>query len=382
MTALVSTGSASSVRVNAEPLDPEFAAMPTATLIARLQLETTFVSREQSGDPARPQLKIEVPALATGFLPLARAAGREHDLAAPTKSPVMVELVRRGVEALPDLLSHLEDKRPTRIAVSAPGFGEVNFSDLYDFRYDDATRQPRGVNTTRPGGDHALSGNESYVHPVGDLCYLAALQIVNRHANPTGSVVMHVSGIHSPIRFPALAAAMRSDWAGLTKTEHEAVLRAEASAVVQGGRRGPRASGALQRLLFYYPDAGREVAVQSIQRLLREAPTEQEAGAWSAEGSRWVDDVAVFDWDGRDELLLALFAQATRRTGFNTDLPLVCARRLAGRGHDTELRDGLDRLIAANEHAMAASKTMEEERRVLARWNDSYRAASERLRAK
>jgi hypothetical protein len=55
--------------------------------------------------------------------------------AAPKRFPQMVELVRRGVDSLPVLIEHLNDKRPTHVIVgSSHLFTFEYFSDEYDPR--------------------------------------------------------------------------------------------------------------------------------------------------------------------------------------------------------------------------------------------------------
>ena len=66
----------------------------------------------------------------------------------PKVHPAMKELVRRGVDALPDLIDHLSDKTETGISVGTSGFaGATWHSDEYDPRYTDKNRTPQNVNT-------------------------------------------------------------------------------------------------------------------------------------------------------------------------------------------------------------------------------------------
>jgi len=100
--------------------------------------------------------------------------------AKPNASPVMRELVRRGVAALPTLMDHLVDRRATRLVIKLPfgGFGGMWHGDEYESRYADESKQPPGVNK----GDERTVGREYRVR-VGDLCYVAIGQIVNRRMN-------------------------------------------------------------------------------------------------------------------------------------------------------------------------------------------------------
>jgi hypothetical protein len=128
-------------------------------------------------------------------------------------SRVMRELVRRGLDALPGLLDHLTDERPTRLLLSNP-LGAMWHADESDPRYADAKRQPASVNTIRFGRGpdrRFIPPVRQYRLRVGDLCFVAVGQIVNRELNavryqPTLCVV-----INSPAQTPALAAAVRKD---------------------------------------------------------------------------------------------------------------------------------------------------------------------------
>jgi hypothetical protein len=177
--------------------------------------------------------------------------------ARPVVHPAMRDLVRLGVRALPDLLNHLSDPRETRLVIKHNGFfGAAWHSDEYDPRYGDPGRRPRGVNT---GLEKQFNGG--YTLRVGDLCYVALGQIVNRglaavRYQPSACLV-----VNSPVQTPALAAAARRDWSGLTPEQHKRSLIADAFA------NGFSAdTGALVRLDFYYPGAAEPLALKLLGR--------------------------------------------------------------------------------------------------------------------
>jgi hypothetical protein len=172
--------------------------------------------------------------------------------AKPAASPVMKELVRRGLAALPELLDHLTDRRPTRLVVklSSEMFGAMWHSDEYEPRV--AGEAPPEVNT---GDDHErFIADREYRVRVGDLCYVAVGQIVNRQFvavryQPSACMV-----INSPVEKPALAAAVRADWVGLTAEEHERSLLRDAREESKSSE-----DAALKRLRFYYPQAAADL---------------------------------------------------------------------------------------------------------------------------
>ena len=178
----------------------------------------------------------------------------------PSVHPAMREVVRRGVKALPDLFAHLSDKRKTNLSISAHGLSAdaTWHSDEYHSRFRDEKRLPKGVNT---GKQEVLKN--SYALRVGDLCYVAIGQIVNRRLNavryqPSGCYV-----INSPVATPKLAEVVKREWAGLTATKHRKSLTADALDTT------PYADwDAWQRIRFYYPKMAEEVALKLLARPL------------------------------------------------------------------------------------------------------------------
>jgi hypothetical protein len=271
----------------------------------------------------------------------------------------MAELVGRGVAALPALLYHLSDVRPTHPAIQGPDIGIVELGDAYDPRYSDPRQQPKGVNAIPPldtSHSRMLTPPFSYVFRIGDLCYLAVGQIVNRNLGPVARSpdtprMGHVTVVSSTLVQPNLAIATRYDWQGLTKTEHEASLRGDALAVSANGSPGIHAPGALYRLLFYYPNAGREIAEALLRRKLG-----SEINAYDERNL--VIQLRLVDWPGLDALVFNVFQADISVpddpvfSGARDDLALECARRLKGNGHDSEFRQFFSREIEANKAAL------------------------------
>lgn len=184
----------------------------------------------------------------------------------PVMNPAMRDLVRMGIAALPDLLNHLSDSRPTGLSVRQMRFGDgqgrIGFmaiwqSDEYDPRHHEAGRRPAGVNTR----DRERSVDR-YTLRVGDLCYVAIGQIVNRHLSALRYQPSMCLVINSPVQTPALADAVRKDWTGLTAEQHRQSLIEDAL-----DDSWPYAApAALQRLYFYYPDAADPIATKLLAR--------------------------------------------------------------------------------------------------------------------
>jgi hypothetical protein len=174
----------------------------------------------------------------------------------PVVHPAMRELVRLGVAALPELLNHLSDPRNTGLVINPGGFMGSWHSDEYSPRYDDPARQQAGVNSGQERDCH-----KEYRLRVGDLCYVAVGQIVNRGLWAVRYQPTLCQVINSPVQTPALAAAARQDWSGLTAEQHQESLVADA---LGGGLSAD--PGALVRLYYYYPVAAEPVALKLLAR--------------------------------------------------------------------------------------------------------------------
>ena len=175
----------------------------------------------------------------------------------PVISPVMRELVRRGLLALPKLIDHLSDPRPTELVVDN-GFSGRCFSDEYDARHHNPKGRANGVNT-----EIEINFQDEYTLKVGDLCFVAVGQIVNRNLNAVRYQPTLCLVINSPVKTPALATAIKADWSKLTPTEHEKSLVLDAHRLDYDSP-----AEALKRLWFYYPKTGERLILEMLNRPL------------------------------------------------------------------------------------------------------------------
>ncbi len=182
------------------------------------------------------------------FLPHSDS-GEVHTLVlgshAPTNSSTLDTIVRRGISAVPLLLKHLDDTRKTRIP-AVKGMMWVSFADEYDFNRRTRKGKPQGVNRDVFGE----SQPSSHTITVGDLCFVALGQILNRSFSatryqPTGGLV-----VNSPTYSKRLCNVVRDDWQDLTEQKHRKLLGRDFLTPDHEGRR----IGAYRRLAFYYPD--------------------------------------------------------------------------------------------------------------------------------
>ena len=167
--------------------------------------------------------------------------------------PQMRELVRRGPLALPELIKHLDDRRPTKLEVgNKPGYSTsqigadafwwTDFSDEYDPR----SRPPSGEKPETPM-PMMKEFQGRYAVKVADICYTLIGQIVNRrlvaaHGQPSAGLM-----VNSPIEVPALAEEVRNDWGNADAEELRASLLADLRAT-------NHSNSALERLRLYFPE--------------------------------------------------------------------------------------------------------------------------------
>ncbi len=144
----------------------------------------------------------------------------------PQVDRVMRELVRRGYDALPVLLRHLNDDRATKLSVGARfsdalngGGGFVFFSQTFSEEYDAKMWSPEEKPCFFSDDCPGKGFDEAYVLRVGDLCFSLIGQIVNRHLNPVRYQPTANLVVNSPVQNSALAARTRRDWDGVGATE-------------------------------------------------------------------------------------------------------------------------------------------------------------------
>jgi hypothetical protein len=196
-------------------------------------------------------------AWASGFLAMddePRFNGGILGSAKPAVSPFMRELVRRGLTALPLLIHHLTDSRSTKLTVGE-GFIGKWFANEYDARKS----TPEKLMNVRTESDKNF---EQYTLRVGDLCYVAVGQIVNRDLNAVRYQPSRCLVVNSPVERPALAAAVKADWTNLSAQDHQ--LSLEQDAMIP--RIGVAPGAGLKRLMFYYPEAGEAAMLKLLTR--------------------------------------------------------------------------------------------------------------------
>ena len=171
----------------------------------------------------------------------------------PHESNELRDIVALGASAVPALVSHLNDGRPTRNHDSFPG--SIIVADEYDFNSRTNHVRPTGVNKTTDSTIH------NHIVTVGDLCFVALGQIVNRNFSAVRSQPTACLMINSPTSSTALRAAIVKEWSRPASPEkHEASLIQD----FVNPDNWHRLEGACIRLGYYYPKALPPLALKQL----------------------------------------------------------------------------------------------------------------------
>ena len=176
-------------------------------------------------------------------------------------APEMMALISAGVDVVPVLLKHLTDSREvTTVRTPAAMYGEVRIDyDSYssgqhpvDFQQlrQARNRNGTGMSLVRP---HRIT--------VGDLCFVALGQIVNRDFNAVSYEDDYLY-ICSTSRDSKFAEVVRTQWNSLTTESHRQSLRSDFESADSYMRR----AGAYQRLSLYYPEETEALVLQHLNR--------------------------------------------------------------------------------------------------------------------
>lgn len=241
----------------------------------------------------------------SSFLPLCYSSASVVLLSPTTpneKSDAMLSLVKLGSKAVPALLDHLDDDRKTKIVIRNNGFGFFSIS------------QDNG----RKAEDEQLQGNgeaKQYTLRVGDLCYVALGQIVNRSYTAVQYIPSGTIAITSVPHSQKIRADLKRQWGRLTEKKHFESLANDLNAKKPNGDDRTRA-GASLRLAYYFPKEYEPLAIEQLK-----APTRDFiATLHYVEGEKL--DRALRDLLAETEVLQVSFALVDR---------------LAGRGYDADI---------------------------------------------
>lgn len=173
------------------------------------------------------------------------------------------KLVAAGIIAVPHLVAHLGDKRETKIKVDqGDGFtGGLYFREEYD--KNQRTWKGKEERGKRDRFRHNNLGERGTAHTVtvGDMCFVALGQIVNREFIAMYYQPSSIHIVNSTSRSEPLRNRVVQEWGKLTEEGHRRSLEDDALTPDSRWRR----VGALVRLSYYYPDAADAVALRVLR---------------------------------------------------------------------------------------------------------------------
>jgi len=172
------------------------------------------------------------------------------------------ELVSLGIQALPELIAHVDDARPTKFTIKPQGIVmSIWYSKEIDVRSYDRVPQPAGtvaLGSDAGGPEEDILTEHSVT--VGDICFATIGQIVNRGYCASRYQPSSCEVVNSPTHTPALAEAVRAEWGSVTDDEFKASLVADAESSDRNS------VDALKRLCYYYPEDGKRLALSMLGR--------------------------------------------------------------------------------------------------------------------
>jgi ankyrin repeat protein len=178
----------------------------------------------------------------SAFLPLGRS--ETHTMLFGQKphasSDALKSLVKLGTKALPTLLAHLNDERPTKILLTHEGF----FGGMFVAQDEAGAAKKRDADF---GGERQTR----YTVMVGDLCYVAIGQIVNRNYWAVRYQPTAIIYVTSLPKSKKLREDVTKEWGNLTPDKHRESLVRD---LLESDSEFVR-DGASVRLAYYYPAA-------------------------------------------------------------------------------------------------------------------------------
>ena len=237
------------------------------------------------------------------------------------------KLVEFGPKALPFLLGSLDDKSKTKLKIKN-AFGGVTWFG-HEIRGNPANNEEsaalKGARTT-----HERNAETPYTVQIGDVCFVAIGQIVNRaysavRYQPSGNVVFN-----SPVQDKKLAAEVRAIWG--KSADSQKLLD---SLLVDFQSRGDRSegfqTGAAMRLAYYFQNESSSIIAERLKGL--DVTTDwQTAKAANGVDSDDLIRAVAFSMDRRikDELF-DIFKRTTHEGTMAASLPAI------GKEHDEEV---------------------------------------------
>ncbi|QDT99311.1 hypothetical protein [Gimesia aquarii] len=182
----------------------------------------------------------------------------------PVRSEPLRKIVEQGIDAIPTLIKHIGDERKINMK-PVQGFSFTGFIDLYDFNNRTRKDVPSNVNLDLFEKDENHPNKHSIT--VGDLCFVALGQIVNRRFAATKYVPTGILAVSSPSYSKQLREVVIKDWQDLTREQHIQQLIQDFKMPDHEGRQ----FGAYLRLSFYYPEFVETLVLKQLNKPVYDA---------------------------------------------------------------------------------------------------------------
>ena len=255
----------------------------------------------------------------SSFLPLGYRSASVVLLSPTTpsgQSDAMLSLVKLGPKAVPALLDHLGDDRRTKIVIRNSLGGFFGISQDKGEKAEDEEPQEKGKTP--------FGATKQYTLRVGDLCYVALGQIVNRDYTavqyiPSGNVSI-ISVPHSG----KLRADLKQQWGKLTEKKHLESLVKDLNAKKPKGDDDNTRAGASLRLAYYYPKEYEPIAIKQLDKPTR----------------KFIETLQYVEGEKLDQALRDLLAKTE-----DLQVSFALVDRLAGRGCDADIEAFIDRRL-------------------------------------
>lgn len=173
---------------------------------------------------------------------------------------ILKEIVSRGVKIVPSLIKNINNNTKSNLSykIVQTGMGRIEFSDEYEPK--DNTK----IKDWPEGNSKEASG--IFTFSIGDFCFFALGQIVNRNYHPMRYQMTCFVEINSPIESKELKNNIINDWANLSISEHQNTL-------INDFRffKDYRKNETLKRIKYYYPELVLKYKLEPNENAARDA---------------------------------------------------------------------------------------------------------------
>jgi ankyrin repeat protein len=257
----------------------------------------------------------------SSFLPLGHRTASVLLLSPATpsgKSDAMLSLAKLGSKAVPALLDHLDDDRKTKIVIQNRLFGFFGISQ------DDGEKAEDEV--AKGKGENPFGAPKQYTLRVGDLCYVALGQIVNRNYTAVQYIPSGNVSITSVPHSKKLRADLKKQWSDFTAEKHLASLTKDLNSKKGKGDEDDDTArvGASLRLAYYFPKEFESIAVKQLHRPTR----------------NFIETLQYVESEKLDQALRDLMSKTE-----DLQVSFALVERLAGRGFDADIEEFIPRML-------------------------------------